>query len=492
MLANQITARPVASVNQTDDFDSETDNGGTVYTDAELSKAEAKAALRKIDRRLIPVVGIMYCFSVIGRANLPAAAIAGMTKDLELFGSRYSIVLLVFFPTYVFFQPLSAIINRRLGPRIYYTGITISTGFMIVGMGFMKSWNDLVAIRVLMGALDSGFFPSCHYLLSTWYTRAEVGSRLSLFYVIVCLSYAFGGIMAFGFTYMNGLGGRSGWSWIFIMEGLLTILVGLCGSFLLIGFPDVTKPSKRFLSQRELTWALNRVNQDRGDTELHKLDFQTSLRAAKDFKVWAFGLIYFNNSIINFALANFLPIILRGNMGFSVGESQILVAPPYVFASLAMFSAGWLGDRYRCRGPILVVCMLTSLTGCLLMGFHKASGVRYFGAFITTAGTTSAIPVTMAYQSNNIRGQWKRAFSSALVVAISGIGGVVGSFAFRSTDAPRFLPGLSLCLACAAFNILIVTCLSLFFYSANQKADRNNVELEASDEAGARRFRYTI
>lgn len=108
-----------------------------------------------------------------------------------------------------------AIVSRRLGPRIYFTGITLSTGFMIIGMGFMKSWVNLVAVRVLMGAVDSGFFPSCHYLLSTWYTRgehsvahketkdtdlstAEVGSRFSLFYVIVCLSYAFGGIMAFG------------------------------------------------------------------------------------------------------------------------------------------------------------------------------------------------------------------------------------------------------------------------------------------------------
>lgn len=118
-------------------------------------------------------------------------------------------------------------------------------------------------------------------------------------------------------------------------------------------------------------------------------------------------------------------------MGFTIGESQILVAPPYAFAALAMWTAGWVGDRYHFRGPIIVVCMITSIVGCLLMGFHKSNGVRYFGAFLTTAGTTGAVPVTMAYQSNNIRGQWKRAFSSALVVAISGVGGVVGSFAFR-------------------------------------------------------------
>lgn len=105
------------------------------------------------------------------------------------------------------------------------------------------------------------------------------------------------------FTYMNGLGGLRGWSWIFIMEGLLTLVVGVWGYFFLVGFPDATKPSGSFLSQRELSWVLERVNADRGDTDLHALGLRTSLRAAQDFKVWAFGLISFNNAVVNFGLS---------------------------------------------------------------------------------------------------------------------------------------------------------------------------------------------
>ena len=99
---------------------------------------------------------------------------------------------------------------------------------------------------------------------------------------------------------MDGLGKLRGWSWIFIMEGLLTLLTGIWGYWLLVGFPDVTKPSSRFLSQRELSWVLSRVNDERGDVDLHQLDLRTALLAARDFKIWAFGLIFFNNGLVNF------------------------------------------------------------------------------------------------------------------------------------------------------------------------------------------------
>lgn len=153
-----------------------------------LSPEEAKATIRKIDRRLIPIVAVMYCFSVIGRANLPSASIAGMHEDLDLSGNRYvrppfplmpfdtdrriqSVVLLVFFPTYIFCQPVAAVLARKIGPRVFFTGITLSTGLIVLGMGFMRTWVDLLVVRLLMGAVVSGFFASCVYLLSTWYTR---------------------------------------------------------------------------------------------------------------------------------------------------------------------------------------------------------------------------------------------------------------------------------------------------------------------------------
>ncbi|KAM0322578.1 hypothetical protein ACHAQA_009425 [Verticillium albo-atrum] len=211
---------------------------------------------------------------------------------------------------------------------------------------------------------------------------------------------------------MEGLGNMSGWSWIFIMEGSITCLIGFFGYLFLVGFPDKTQPSRHFLSQEELAWVTSRVNTDRGDVAISSLNLRKFLRGGVDPKVWAFAVIFFNNAMVNFALANFLPIILRRNMGFSIVKSQILVAPPYIFAAMVMHTVGWLGDKYRVRGPFLAGMMLLSITGTSLMGFHRQSGFRYFGVFLTAAGTTSAVPVTMAYQANNIRGQWKRAFSS--------------------------------------------------------------------------------
>ncbi|KAK1466273.1 major facilitator superfamily transporter [Colletotrichum cuscutae] len=441
-----------------------------------FSLAEQKRIMRRVDIRLVATVGLLYCFSVIDRSNLPSAAVAGMREDLDLTGNRY---------------PISVILGRTLGPRAYFTAITMICGGIVIGMGFLTHWGQLVALRVVLGALDSGFFPSCVYLLSTWYTRYEVGKRYSVFYMIVCFASAFAGILAFGLTQLDGTANLRGWSWIFIVEGVITCAIGIVGYFLLVGFPDAKKSAWNFLSQEETAWVISRLQADRGDAELPSFSVKKFLRGGADIKVWALSIIYFNNALIIFSLSFFLPIILKDNMGFNTGKAQILTAPPYVFAAIITYTTGWLGDRYMLRGPIIVGDMVLSIVGTCLMGFHSDVAVRYLGVFLITAGSVSAVPATMAYQANNIRGQWKRAFCSAMVVGVSGIGGIAGSLVFRSQDKPHYLPGLSTCLGCAVLNVIIVIALSFYFRYWNTKAERGEVELEASDETQASDFRYT-
>ncbi|KAK2017164.1 MFS general substrate transporter [Colletotrichum eremochloae] len=461
------------------------DTGSDTSPDCyEFSLEEQKNIMRRVDIRLVTTVGLLYCFSVIDRSNLPSAAVAGMLEDLDMAGNRYSVVSLVFFTTYITFQPISVILSRTLGPRTYFTGITMLCGGIVLAMGFLNHWSQMVALRVILGALDSGFFPSCVYLLSTWYTRYEVGKRYSVFYMIVCFASAFAGILAFGLTRLDGAANLRGWSWIFIAEGIITCIIGIAGYFLLVGFPDAQKRTWKFLSEKETAWVISRVQKDRGDAKLPAFSIKKFLRGGGDVKVWALAVIYFNNALVNFSLSYFLPIILKDNMGFSTGKAQILTAPPYIFAAIIMYGTGWLGDRYMLRGPILIGDMVLSIIGISLMGFHANVAVRYFGVFLVTAGAVSATPATLAYQANNIRGQWKRAFCSAFVVGISGIGGIAGSLVFRTQDKPRYLPGLSACLGCAVLNIIVVICLSFYFYYWNLKAERGEVELEESDVSG--------
>ncbi|CAJ2509775.1 Uu.00g056750.m01.CDS01 [Anthostomella pinea] len=475
------------------DFDQlekeKTENSNSVE---EYDALEAKRIMRQIDRRLVVTVGAMYCVSLTDRTNLSAAAIAGMLEELNLIDNRYSIITLVFFVSYVIFQPPSTVIVRKLGPRIHLAFITSAWGLVMIGMGFVQDYKTLTALRVILGLFEAGFFPSCVYLLSTWYTRYEVGRRYSAFYVLGAVVSAFGGILAFGLEHLDGAGGLSGWRWIFIVEGIITTVLGIAGYWLLVDFPDSTRKSWRFLSDPQRAWVVRRVNADRGDVATPKFKIRRFLGSGLDWKVWAYGLIAFGSTTMSYAIAYFLPIILNKNLGFDVGASQCLVAPPYAFAGIFMYGMGWLGDKYHVRGPIIIGNMVVCLIGLPILGWHPNPKIRYLGVFFLAAGANSNVPASLAYQANNIRGQWKRAFASATWVGFSGVGGIAGSLVFRSQDAATgYKPGLWACIACCLLNILLVCICDLAFYFENKKADRGEKELETSKEDFQPGFRYT-
>ncbi|KAI9155104.1 phthalate transporter [Paramyrothecium foliicola] len=457
-----------------------------------FSEAEQKAIIRRTDRRLVVICGAMYCVSLMDRTNMSAANIAGMSAELLLTGLKYNIANLLFFIPYIIFQPPSTILVRAIGPRIHLAGITFAWGAVMIGMGFVKNFGQLAGMRVMLGFLEAGFFPSCVYLLSTWYTRYEVGKRYSVFYLLGCVASAFSGILAFGLMQLNGREGLTGWRWIFIIEGVITCALATAGYWLLVDFPDSKRESWKFLGPRERAWVVDRIRRDRGDAEVPPFNLGKFMRAGLDWKIWAYALVFFCSTTITYALAYTLPILLVFNMGFDIGPAQCLVAPPFAFAGIVMFCTAWVGDKYRMRGPIIIFNMTLCVIGLPIMGWASSTGVRYFGVFLVTAGANSNIPASMAFQANNIRGQWKRAFCSATLVGFGGIGGIAGSLVFRSQDSPNYHPGMWACIACALLAIVLVVILDLTFKRENAKADRGEKVLEAHDEDSPTNFRYTL
>jgi len=481
-----------AGFDNADEIRSSSNDSQGIDVDAGFTPEEQRRIIRRIDRRLVVTVGAMYCVSLMDRTNLSAAAIAGMTKELSLYLSfEQSIASLLFFVPYIIFQPPSTIIVRKVGPRLHLGGLTLLWGGVMIGMGFSRRYTHLYACRILLGVLEAGFFPSCVYLLSTWYTRYEVGKRYSVFYLLGCVASAFAGILAYGLMQMNGQQGLTGWRWIFIIEGALTCVLGIVGYWLLVDFPDSKRKDWNFLGDRERAWIVARVNRDRGDAHMPAFNLGRFLRAGADWRIWAYAMIFFNTTTVTYALAYFLPIILQVNMGFDVGAAQCLVAPAYAFAGIIMFGTAWLGDKMKFRGPVVLINMLFCIVGLPIMGFHSSAAVRYFGVFLTTAGANSQIPAVMAYQANNIRGQWKRAFCSATLVSFGGIGGIAGSLLFREQDKPHYRPGIYGCIACTLLTMVLVGLLTLDAYFKNKKADRGEIELEADDEGAQQGFRYT-
>lgn len=233
----------------------------------------------------------------------------------------------------------------------------------------------------------------------------------------------------------------------------------------LIDFPDRASGAWGFLNEKELAFVVRRVNRDRGDVHVEPFTLGRFLRPALDLKIWGFAMIFLYvlpnahhpsfspspfltffpsscSTTVTYAIAYFLPIILADGLGFGVGESLCLIAPPYAFAAIVMYTSAYVADKYRIRAPVIAVNALITLIGLPMVGFGKGNALRYTGVFLATAGANSNIPSAMAYQANNIRGQWTRALASATLVGFGGIGGIAGSLVFRSQDAPAYIPGI--------------------------------------------------
>ena len=128
---------------------------------AEFTPQEQRRIQRKLDRRLVTITGLIYCISLMDRTNLSAAAIAGMTKALNIEkGDGYSIITLVFFVSYIIFQPFGTIACRKFGPRNFLSIITLLWGSVMIGMGFVQSWQVMAGLRVLLGVFEAAYFVS--------------------------------------------------------------------------------------------------------------------------------------------------------------------------------------------------------------------------------------------------------------------------------------------------------------------------------------------
>ena len=271
---------------------------------------------------------------------------------------------------------------------------------------------------------------------------------------------ALGGVLAFAFMQMNGLGGLGAWRWIFIMEGIITAIVGAAGFLFLVDYPQNATKAWFFLNAREQEIVLRRIKDDRNDTETDKtFKWAKFLRPALDLTIWGYGFLYTCaplsptstipkltmtsfSTITAYSVAYFLPQILTHELGFSVGVSQLLTTPPYAFAGVMMVIQGWIADRYQIRSPFLLYNALQTIIGLCILGFTSIPGVQYFGVFLITSGCNSNIPAVMSWQANNITGHWTRTFCSAVLVAMGGLGGIIGALVFRSQDAPKYLPGI--------------------------------------------------
>jgi len=442
-----------------------------------------KKTILKADLRMLPLLGFLYAVALIDRTNLGIARTAGMEADLKLnIGDRYSIASMIYFIPYILLQLPGNIGVRALGARTWLTICVTGWGISQLGMGFVKTWGQLSVARVFLGAFEAGFFPALVFIITTWYKRHEVQKRLAIFYLSSIVLGGFSSIFAYALTLLNGRGGLGGWQWIFIIEGIITIVLGILTFLFVPDFPD----RNTFLTEEQTKMILDRVERDRGDSIPDQITLRKIFTHLSDWTLWAYALIFLCSTMPAYAIGFFITIILR-SMGFSAKMSFILTSPPFVVAAISCYVFATIGDRTKKRAPWIIVQSFITMIGLIVTAYSNINGVRYFGLFLVNAGASGCVPGVLAYQANNIVSHSKRAVSIATMVAFGGVGGIFATTVYRQEDFPRYLNGIWATMGCQ-FLLVILCCILTFHYTR-----KNNLAREGKCiNEGTPGFYYTI
>jgi len=380
--------------------------------------------------------------------------LAGLETSLDMAGHQYNIALSILFVSYVSWEIPSNLLLKNIRPSIYLPCIVMVWGVVTTCTGVAQSFGGLVACRLILGFAEAGLFPGCLFYLTTWYPRHQFLFRFSIFFAASTLAGAFGGLLAAGISNMNGVAGQAGWRWIFILEGILTVLIGLLGLFVMCDGP--TEAS--FLSaeeKEELQLALEKDAQGAKEVPFNWAEVRA---AFMDWKVWVSAVVCIGVALPTFSFALFLPTIIR-SLGFQNVVAQLLTVPQYAAAFLFTIGVGWHSDVKRIRAPYLVIFNALAMLGYILLLAYISTGVSYFATFLTAIGLFTSSALNMTWLANNLFPSTKRAAGSAMQVAVGQLGGIAGAYIYL--DGPRFFLGHGMSLGFLVMATL-ATCLQWF------------------------------
>ncbi|CAK1364819.1 putative transporter [Cercospora beticola] len=475
-----------------------------------FTEQEQKSIIRRIDVRVVLLLSLMYTCSLIDRVQIGLAMITGMGADLSLTGTQYTTINAVFFGPYVVLQFPSTILLRKIGPKKFLASTTLLWGMVTIAGGFVRKYEDMIALRCILGACEAGFFPACLYLLMVWYPRYDLQKRNAALLIIGMVSSAFSGILAFGISHLSGHGvgpsfwgklniqtgirepGIAGWRWIFILYGTATCIVSVLSWWVLVDFPEkialgTAHKTFQFLTKEEATWAIQRIEADRKDAMPTEFNLREYINNAWDLKLWVFSLLILCQATVGYGIGFALPFLLMEGMGFSLTVSQCLCTPPYVLAGVSTWFVAYYSDKWRIRSPFILVNSCFAFVGICLIGYVETAGVRYFGVFLAAVAGLANAPCLLTWQANNVRGQWKRALVSTFAVGAGAIGGVIGSLVFKPGDTPHYTMGIATCLVAQGLTIFLVLLLLWKFTQANRRAASGGKLI-----GGLPGFRYTL
>ncbi|KAF3935179.1 hypothetical protein ABW20_dc0108955 [Dactylellina cionopaga] len=442
---------------------------------ANFSPERRDKLIRKVDWRMIPFLTILYLITYIDKTNIGNAKIEGLLEDLHMNGIQYNIALSIFFIPYVLAEvPSNIIMARFKHPGRYLGALIVVWGAIMTLTGIVQNFAGLTVVRFWLGLFEAGFLPGAVLLVSNWYMPNETQTRIAILYTSAASGGAFSGLLAFGIAKMDGLAGLGGWRWIFIMEGIVTVLLGIICYLFLVESPALSsgwlEPEEiRYLELRQLSRRLQLA----GNGQDRVIDKRLLLEVFTDWKMILLIFVNWSQAVPNYALKFTMPQIIK-NMGFTSATAQLLTIPPYSCGAISAYGFSVFADRKSWRMPFILVPQLCVIVAFAIL-FAKAADIKdnialcYFAVCLSCFGMYPILPGVNAWNVSNVVSPTKRAISIGYLICMGNAGGIIGSYIYIEKEKPKYPTGFGASFAFAAAGIVAGLTLEYFLWSINKK-----------------------
>jgi sugar phosphate permease len=337
----------------------------------------SQTARRHIAVRLLPFLFILYIVAFLDRMNVSAAALQ-MPGDLGLSERAIGLGAGVFFLGYLLLQIPGALIAERWSARRWIACIMVFWGMLTVLMAFIHTGRELYTVRFLVGAAEAGFFPAVVVYLTHWFQAADRAKAVAVFYAAMPLSYVVGSPLAGVLLGLSWLGLR-GWRWLFILEGIPAVLLGLITLLYLTDWPE----QATWLSEGEREWITAQLEREKNAKQ--KVRAFSIWEALRHRDVILLTACYFFALTGNYGISFWLPTMLKRLSGLSDLNVTLLASLPYFAGFLTQQCNGWHSDRNRERRWHAALPVLLSGLA-LFLAISSGSNVALAMVFFTAVG----------------------------------------------------------------------------------------------------------
>ncbi|KIV99638.1 hypothetical protein, variant [Verruconis gallopava] len=408
----------------------------TVTDIAADSRAE-RYLNRKFDRHILPWLFILWLLAFIDRSNIGNARIDGLAADLALDGNKFNVALAVFYVPYICVDIPSNLVLKYFKAGFYIPFLVTVWGIVSLCTGLVKTYEGLLLARFFLGLAEGGLLGGIIIYLAMFYRRHDMLYRIGLFYCAAPLSGAFGGLLATGLAEIK-TSGYNGWPFIFFIEGAITVVVGVISSFFLPHDPT----HARFISDEEKAQAIARLKLDSqgsssGNANSEKFSWHWVRIALLNWNTLLLSLDFFAIITPIYSFSLFLPTIIR-TLGYSSVKAQLMTVPPNFLAFLTVLLAAHFSDKFKVRGPFMLIGCTVAIGGYTMLIASSMPGVQYGGTFLVAAGVFPSSPLVMGWLSNNVAPHYVRATATGFQIGVANMAAFIATFTYLQADACVF------------------------------------------------------